>query len=359
MKFVNLTNYIPDSQAHIELSEIQAKKINNKPVYKLENAKGLNWASPARDDEFYSDWETVQPHPAKYAIYYEPNENTKVIKPKELIEIRKYISQEDRQTDNKKIILDYLRKKYSNPELTHIICQVDDSMDVADLHTLFNTADIEKVVEGYAKSFSAMYWNFIDQKDESAFQIPSLMIMDSGCMDIDETLKTISYQRRKNGADKFTGQNTMELNPKNFKQLLDSDLTLENAINLLKIKEIFDEPNLSELINNRLSEFSSLESAKQIVEQDKIFNELYIVMQGDKNKIQEEILSNKELQKKLENNRLNHTRQMDEYMAVYVEIADEFMKQQYIQPKTKEQNLITNTHTQNREDDDVLEYDER
>ena len=263
-----------------------------------------------------------------------------IVKPKELFAIKKQLEQGLQNGNNiKELVLNYIKQKYNNSNLSHVICQIDNSMDVADLHTLFNTEDIQKVVEGYAKSFSAVFWNYIDEKDESFFQVPTLMIMDSNCMDKNDTIKAIPYQRRKNGVDKITGESSMELNPIEFKKLIEADLNLDNAITLLKLKKIMDNHNLSVLIDDKLSNFELLEDANQVVEQDKILNEFYIIMDADKNKIKEEILNNTVLQEQLRKSRLNHTGQVDQYMATYVEILEEFDKNTYLQPKQIEKNI--------------------
>lgn len=342
MRFVNLTDYIPQKGTCIEKNEIQAKILKNKPSYKLENAKGLIWAFPERNDEFYSEWETCQPHTNKYAIYYEIGKDSQVIKPKELFGIRnqmEYDLNQDQGNNLKENILNYIRRKYNNPSLNHVICEVTDSMDVANLHTLFNTSDVEKIVEGYAKSFSAMYWNFIDDKDEYCFQVPSLMIMDSECMKTDQIIETISHQRRKLGVDKITRESNIELNPHEFKKLIGGEKNLENAVNLLTIKEIMGDYNLSMLIDQELSNFEQLKDAEQILEQDKIAEELYMIMPEDKTKITNEILSNKDMQKELEFNRMNHTGKIDYYMAAYVNMLEEFNNQKYIRTKNQEKEV--------------------
>ena len=292
----------------------------------------------------------------KYAIYYNINKDTKIIKPRDLIEIRNFIEQEFKQNQSEKLktdILNYIRKKYNNYELKHVICEVDDTTDIADLHTLFNTADVEKVVEGYAEAFSAVYWNYIDEKDESAFQVPSMMIMDSNCMDIEQIIKNISYQRRNNGVDKLTGKSTIELNATNFKKILEAELNINNAVNLLKMKEILGRSDFSLLIDDKLQNYKYLDDAKQIVEQDKICNEYYIVSNEDKKKVKGEISTNIELQRKLETNHLKHTGQIDIYMATYVEMLEEINRQEFFnERKNVQEKNQTNKNSQ-------YEYDER
>ena len=83
------------------------------------------------------------------------------------------------------------------------MCEIDNEMDIADLHTLVDSFDKASVVKGYGKMFSAMFWNYIDEKDESCFEVPTLMIMDSGCMDITKIAEVISYQDRIQGEYKY------------------------------------------------------------------------------------------------------------------------------------------------------------
>lgn len=106
MRFVNLTNHIQKQNTHIEVDEIEAKKLNSQPSYKLENAKGLIWASPERNDEFYSEWESVQPHLAQYAIYYEISKDSQVIKPKELFGIRNQMEHDLNENQEKEVSIE-------------------------------------------------------------------------------------------------------------------------------------------------------------------------------------------------------------------------------------------------------------
>ena len=147
----------------------------------------------------------------------------------------------------------------------------------------------------------------------------------------------LTNRRRNNGANKITGENTKDIDPIRFKKLIEADLNLNNAIDLLKIKEILNNPNFSMLIDNKLSNFKYLEDAKQIVEQDGICEQLYMVTPGDKTKIKSEILMNSDLQKKLQENRLKHTGQLDIYMATYVDMEEELNIKKYFKEREKNQ----------------------
>ena len=89
MKFVNLTNDMPIGNEKVDIKDLKSKELMGKPSYKLENTPSSIWCAKERDDEFYSDWESVQPKKCKYAVYYEPKSTTYTIKPRELLTIRK------------------------------------------------------------------------------------------------------------------------------------------------------------------------------------------------------------------------------------------------------------------------------
>lgn len=68
------------------------------------------------------------------------------------------------------------------------------------MHEFFNTISVQNVVKGYSRVFSATYWNYINEKDDSFFQVPTLMITDKSAMTNPTIIQTVSYLRRKNGA---------------------------------------------------------------------------------------------------------------------------------------------------------------
>lgn len=333
MKFVNLTNHLTTGNESADISKLKAKDFGNALSYKLENAPGLIWCAEERNDEFYSEWESVQPGKTNYAVYYEPKKTSRIVTPEELFELRDKIKSE---TDLKNLVLNYVRKQNPGQSIDSVICQVNNSKDVADLHTLFDTPDISKVVEGYAQSFSAMFWNHIDEKDESFFQVPSLMIMDSKCMDITSRVRTIPYSQRKNGVDKITGIPTKDLNIEEVLKLLNSNIDLSSAVDLLKIKRDINDVSVITAINSKLSSFPLLNNAKKIVENDEMANEIFIISGKEKDEIKSRILSDVRLQRQLQEKRLSGSDNIDIYLASYVEIVEESNRNKFFSDKSKE-----------------------
>lgn len=330
MRFVNLTNHMLTENEKADIKDLKSKELIDKPSYKLENIPSLIWCAKEREDEFYSDWESVQPKECKYAVYYEPKSTTYTIKPRELFAIRKELLQSIRECNNSRnIVLDYVREKTHQRNIEHIMCQIDTSTDVADLHTLFNTENVTEVVEGYAKSFSAIFWNYIDEKDQSYFQVPSLMIMDSNCMNITDVVTTIPYHQRQNGVDKITGIATRQSNIDEILKLLNSDLNLSNAVDLLKLKRDLNEPSIINAIETKLSDFKMLDYAEKIMQRDELANQFYIVSSDNKELIKQQILLNPELQEELQKRRLGVDNSIDIYMATYVDILEEINRNRF------------------------------
>lgn len=109
--------------------------------------------------------------------------------------------------------------------------------------------------------------------------------------------------------------------------LLNSELTLDRAVELLKIERDYYEPTLSNAIQYKLQNSNLLKQAKQIFENDQIANDVYkeLLEKAPERikQIQEEIAKNANLQQELEQNRLNNTGDIDEYMATYVGMIEE------------------------------------
>ncbi len=349
MKFVNLTNHLTTGKEKADLSNLKAKNLGKNLSYKLENAPGLIWCAKERTDEFYSEWESVQPGSTKYAVYYEPKSTSRIVTPEELFGLRNKIKSE---IDLKNLVLDYVRKQNPGETIDSVICQVNNSKDVADLHTLFDTPDVSKVVEGYAKSFSAMFWNHVDEKDESFFQVPSLMIMDSNCMDITNRIKTIPYSQRRNGVDKITGTPTKDLNVEEVLKLLNSNINLSSAVDLLKLKRDSRDASVINAINSKLSSFPLLDKAQNIMENDELANQIFIISGKEKDEIKTRILSDSRLQKQLEEKRLSGSDNIDIYLASYVEIVEESNRNKFFKEKSKEieNETIDKSHAISAED---------
>lgn len=302
--FVSLVNNIASLYENANVDNLDSKLINGKHTYKLENEPGIIWAANATKGEFYSEFERVQPAERMYAAFYRIKSTTYVIKPRDImpiaIDVQKYM-----QTGNleevKKQIVAYIRQKTKNNSIENVICRVDDKNDIENLHQFFNTTSVQDVVKGYSKAFSATFWNNINEKDDSFFQVPTLMITDKSAMTNPTIIQTVSYLRRKNGANKYTGNNEMKIEMNKLDNLLQSKLNVENVVTLLKVREIFEnDGNITKKIDEKLNGSLLLNQAMHIKEQDKNAIQISIIMkQKEKSRIKKEILKNKQLLKEL------------------------------------------------------------
>ena len=342
--FVSLVNNIASLYENVNVDNLDSKLINGKHTYKLENEPGIIWAANATKGEFYSEFERVQPAERMYAAFYRIKPTTYVIKPRDImpiaIDVQKYM-----QTGNfeevKKQIVAYIRQKTKNNSIENVICRVDDKNDIENLHQFFNTTSVQDVVKGYSKAFSATFWNNINEKDDSFFQVPTLMITDKSAMTNPTIIQTVSYLRRKNGANKYTGNNEMKIEMNKLDNLLQSKLNVENVVTLLKVREIFEnDGNITKKIDEKLNGSLLLNQAMHIKEQDKNAIQISIIMkQKEKSRIKKEILKNKQLFKELRKSRLEQSR-MDEYMAVYVEMLEQHEREKLLEPVEKKRTLI-------------------
>lgn len=342
--FVSLVNNIASLYENVNVDNLDSKLINGKHTYKLENEPGIIWAANATKGEFYSEFERVQPAERMYAAFYRIKPTTYVIKPRDImpiaIDVQKYM-----QTGNfeevKKQIVAYIRQKTKNNSIENVICRVDDKNDIENLHQFFNTTSVQDVVKGYSKAFSATFWNNINEKDDSSFQVPTLMITDKSAMTNPTIIQTVSYLRRKNGANKYTGNNEMKIEMNKLDNLLQSKLNVENVVTLLKVREIFEnDGNITKKIDEKLNGSLLLNQAMHIKEQDKNAIQISIIMkQKEKSRIKKEILKNKQLFKELRKSRLEQSR-MDEYMAVYVEMIEKHEGEKLLKPVERKRTLI-------------------
>lgn len=342
--FVSLVNNIASLYENVNVDNLDSKLINGKHTYKLENEPGIIWAANATKGEFYSEFERVQPAERMYAAFYRIKPTTYVIKPRDImpiaIDVQKYM-----QTGNfeevKKQIVAYIRQKTKNNSIENVICRVDDKNDIENLHQFFNTTSVQDVVKGYSKAFSATFWNNINEKDDSFFQVPTLMITDKSAMTNPTIIQTVSYLRRKNGANKYTGNNEMKIEMNKLDNLLQSKLNVENVVTLLKVREIFEnDGNITKKIDEKLNGSLLLNQAMHIKEQDKNAIQISIIMkQKEKSRIKKEILKNKQLFKELRKSRLEQSR-MDEYMAVYVEMIEKHEGEKLLKPVERKRTLI-------------------
>lgn len=342
--FVSLVNNIASLYENVNVDNLDSKLINGKHTYKLENEPGIIWAANATKGEFYSEFERVQPAERMYAAFYRIKPTTYVIKPRDImpiaIDVQKYM-----QTGNfeevKKQIVAYIRQKTKNNSIENVICRVDDKNDIENLHQFFNTTSVQDAVKGYSKAFSATFWNNINEKDDSFFQVPTLMITDKSAMTNPTIIQTVSYLRRKNGANKYTGNNEMKIEMNKLDNLLQSKLNVENVVTLLKVREIFEnDGNITKKIDEKLNGSLLLNQAMHIKEQDKNAIQISIIMkQKEKSRIKKEILKNKQLFKELRKSRLEQSR-MDEYMAVYVEMIEKHEGEKLLKPVERKRTLI-------------------
>lgn len=342
--FVSLVNNIASLYENVNVDNLDSKLINGKHTYKLENEPGIIWAANATKGEFYSEFERVQPAERMYAAFYRIKPTTYVIKPRDImpiaIDVQKYM-----QTGNfeevKKQIVAYIRQKTKNNSIENVICRVDDKNDIENLHQFFNTTSVQDVVKGYSKAFSATFWNNINEKDDSFFQVPTLMITDKSAMTNPTIIQTVSYLRRKNGTNKYTGNNEMKIEMNKLDNLLQSKLNVENVVTLLKVREIFEnDGNITKKIDEKLNGSLLLNQAMHIKEQDKNAIQISIIMkQKEKSRIKKEILKNKQLFKELRKSRLEQSR-MDEYMAVYVEMIEKHEGEKLLKPVERKRTLI-------------------
>lgn len=167
------------------------------------------------------------------------------------------------------------------------------------------------------------------------------MITDKSAMTNPRIIQTVSYLRRKNGANKYTGRNTMKIEINKLNNLLQSELNVEIAVTLLKLRELFEEDDgITKKIDEKLNGSLLLNQAMHIKEQDKNAIQISIVMdQKEKSKIKKEILKNRQLFKELRKSRLEQSR-MDEYMAVYVEMLEQHEREKLLEPVEKKRTLI-------------------
>lgn len=342
--FVSLVNNFASLYENVNVDNLGSKLINGKYTYKLENEPGIIWTANATKNEFYSEFERVQPAERKYVAFYRIKPTTYIIRPRDIMpiakDVQKYIH-EGNLEEGKRQITAYIRQKTKNNSIENVVCRVDEKSDIEDLQNFFNTTSVQNVVRGYSRAFSATFWNYITEKDDSFFQVPTLMITDKSAMTNPRIIQTVSYLRRKNGANKYTGRNTMKIEINKLNNLLQSELNVEIAVTLLKLRELFEEDDgITKKIDEKLNGSLLLNQAMHIKEQDKNAIQISIVMdQKEKSKIKKEILKNRQLFKELRKSRLEQSR-MDEYMAVYVEMLEQHEKEKLLEPVEKKRTLI-------------------
>ena len=94
--FVSLINDLSALSENTNENELDSKRINGAYTYKLENARGVVWASREAEGKFYSEFEQVQPAERKYAVFYKIKPTTCVVRPRDIISASQHL-QEDIQ----------------------------------------------------------------------------------------------------------------------------------------------------------------------------------------------------------------------------------------------------------------------
>lgn len=142
-------------------------------------------------------------------------------------------------------------------------------------------------------------------------------------------------QTNKNQTTELVRETVTHISPpetKTITALLNSELTLDSAVELLKIERDYYEPTLSNAIQYKLQNSNLSKQAQQIFANDQIANQVYESLLERPyriEQIEQEIANNVELQQELEERRLNNTGNIDEYMAVYIETIEQNNKKKY------------------------------
>lgn len=152
--FVSLVNNVASLYENVNEHNLDSKLINGKYTYKLENEPGIIWTANATKNEFYSEFERVQPAERKYAAFYRIKPTTYIIRPRDIMpiakDVQKYIH-EGNLEEVKRQITAYIRQKTKNNSIENVVCRVDEKSDIEDLHNFFNTTSVQNVVRGYSR----------------------------------------------------------------------------------------------------------------------------------------------------------------------------------------------------------------
>lgn len=146
----------------------------------------------------------------------------------------------------------------------------------------------------------------------------------------------------------YTPSQLLEKTQNHLLKILNSKITVEGAVELLKFKEIFkDNESVVKGINEKLSEYSLLDFAQQIFNYDKIANkyaQIDMTPQDLKQK-KTEISDNVELQDELSKKRLQHNEEINPYIAAFAEMIDEITVKKYLNANEKENITLVDENT--------------
>ena len=343
--FVCLINDPQGLHVNVDKNKLDAMKVQGKFVYKLANQPGVIWMAEEAKDELYSEFERVQPAERNYAAYYKVSPTTFIIRPRDVLKYSKQIQLSAKNGEWDKIkrkITEYIRVSTKNERVQNVICEIDSKRDVSDLHRLFGTNSVQDVVKGYAKSFSGVFWNYLGKGDPSFFQVPTLMITDKTAVTEPKLIPTVSYLRRKNGVNKYTGKNSMQISKWELYDALNQKLDVDLLVDLLKVREIFaDDKGIVQAIDEKICNSPLMQTAIKIKEQDRDLIQIArLIDKKEKNKIRKEIAPNKNLQQGLRSERLSQQRMDDKYLSVYTEMLEESRIGRMLEPKRREKGLF-------------------
>ena len=197
-------------------------------------------------------------------------------------------------------------------------------------------------MKGYAKSFSGVFWNYLGKGDPSFFQVPTLMITDKTAVTEPKLIPTVSYLRRKNGVNKYTGKNSMQISKWELCDALNQKLDVDLLVDLLKVREIFaDDKGIVQAIDRKICNSPLMQTAIKIKEQDRDLIQIArIIDKKEKTKIRKEIAQNKNLQQGLRSERVSQQRMDDKYLSVYTEMLEESRIGRMLEPKRREKGFF-------------------
>lgn len=184
-----------------------------------------------------------------------------------------------------------------------------------------------------------------DWKDTAVTTILSTMVLNG----ITNTISRQTSNKQTTVAAQTNQTTEQRLKTEEVVNLLNSDLTLENAVELLKIDRDSNEPTLSNAIQYKLQNFNLLSQAQQIFKNDQTANNIYSQIKERPfriQQIQEEIANNPVLQEELEERRKSGEGNIDEFMAVYVEAIEQNSRGRYYEDTSSIEHDNTSKATQ-------------
>lgn len=144
--------------------------------------------------------------------------------------------------------------------------------------------------------------------------------------------KSQSNETNVNQQSVKVGNNGRQINVNNLLKTLNSNLTIDNVVELLKVSREANNPNVTKAINEKLKGSKLLPIASQIMKFDNMANNTYNRMDAKTISIlQKEIIANPKLQEVLNMRRLQSNTMIDPYMAVYVQILENINQNKYFQ----------------------------